>query len=230
MYFITSKINMMRSTTSVLLLALFVSAVVVLAQEQDPEPARFSAEIDSFVSWDKKNNFPKDAIVFVGSSSIKYWLTSNAFPNLSIINRGFGGSHISDVNFYYDLVVKPYSPSTIVFYAGDNDIAAGKSPQRVLADFKSFVDRVRVDSELTKILFISIKPSKSRWHIWPEMVDANKLIMEYISEQTSIIYVDLASPLLDNKGQPMDVYVDDDLHLNSYGYQLWNEVLRSYLN
>ncbi|MGY8815449.1 MAG: GDSL-type esterase/lipase family protein [Gammaproteobacteria bacterium] len=220
----------MRSTTRVLLVALFVSAVVVLAQEQEPDPARFSAEIDSFVSWDKKNFFPEDGIVFVGSSSIKYWSTSNAFPNLPIINRGFGGSHISDVIFYYDIVVKPYSPSTIVFYAGDNDIADGKTPQRVLVDFMSFVDRVRVDSELTNILFISIKPSKSRWHIWPEMEEANKLIMEYISKQINIIYVDLASPLLDNKGQPMDVYVDDDLHLNSYGYQLWNEALRPHLN
>ena len=138
-----------------------------LATQPTPGLDQFANRIKSFESWDKKNSFPEDAILFVGSSSISGWSTAAAFPGKPIINRGLSGSHVSDINRYYDRLVKPYMPSVIVFYAGDNDIDGGKSPERVLADFKAFADRVREELHNTQILFISIKPSIARWEHWP---------------------------------------------------------------
>ena len=86
--------------------------------------------IDQFIEWDKKNSFLKKGILFVGSSSIRFWHTSNYFPELPIINRGFGGSHISDINYFINETVLKYKPHIIVFYAGDNDIAANKTPNK----------------------------------------------------------------------------------------------------
>ena len=117
---------------------------VVQAQPADPDPARFAAAIADFAAWDRKNSVPENAIVFVGSSSIRFWDTAEAFPDQRVINRGFGGSHISDINFFYEQVVAPYDPAAVVFYAGDNDIGAGKAPVRVLADFRAFAARLRV--------------------------------------------------------------------------------------
>ena len=203
-----------------------------LVLEAHPTPGldRFAERIESFETWDNRNSFPEDAVLFVGSSSIAGWSTAAAFPGKPIINRGLGGSHVSDINRYYDRLVKPYMPAVIVFYAGDNDITGGTSPDRVLADFNAFADRVREELDKTRILFISIKPSIARWEHWPRMAEANGLIRDYVADRPNMTYVDLASRLLDESGQPKDVYVEDGLHLNEYGYQLWNEALTPHVN
>ena len=213
-----------------LFLALILGSAPAFAQAPEVDPARFAEEIGAFAAWDSKNSAPEGAILFVGSSSIRLWATASAFPEQTIINRGFGGSHFSDLNFYYEQIVKPYDASVIVVYEGDNDIAHGKTPARVLADFKKFVDLVRVDSNAAQILFISIKPSIDRWEYWPSMTAANKLIEDFAAHDSSLVYVDLATPLLDEHGLPRDVYVEDKLHLNDYGYQLWNKALAPFLN
>lgn len=196
----------------------------------DPDPERFADAIDAFRQWDAKSTPPAGATLFVGSSSIRLWETAAAFPEHTVINRGFGGSHISDVDHYYDTVVAPYAPATIVFYAGDNDIGAGKHPRRVLADFERFSQRVAAELPDTEILFVSIKPSKARWAHWPAMTHANHLIAEYVSRQPNRTYVDLATPLLDDDGRPRDVYIEDGLHLNERGYGSWNDALAPYLH
>ena len=213
-----------------LFLALFVSAVFAQAQAPEPDPGRFADEIESFAAWDRKNSYPKDGIVFVGSSSIRRWNTASAFPDRPVINRGFGGSQIADVNFYYDQVVKPYRPAMVVLYAGDNDIGSGKSPERVLADFQRFSKTIQSDLPDTRVLFLSIKPSFLRWEHWPTMVEANSLIKSFMDEQPNMTYVDVASPLLNADGQPRDVFVADGLHLNDAGNRLWQETLAPYLH
>lgn len=131
--------GILRGTKPALsLLVVLGTAAALWAQSDAPdraEPKRWEETIRTFEEWDSKNSFPKDAVFFVGSSSIHLWATRDCFPDLPVINRGFGGSHISDVNHFADRIVLPYRPQVIVFYAGDNDIAAGKSPSQVLDDY-----------------------------------------------------------------------------------------------
>jgi lysophospholipase L1-like esterase len=211
----------------VFLVSLFVAAS---AQAQEVDPSRFESEINSFITWDRKSSFPEEAMLFVGSSSIRFWATAEAFPGMAIINRGFGGSHVSDVNFYFASVVKPYEPSSLFLYAGDNDIADGKSAERVLADFKSFVAMVEADSADTHVHYLSIKPSRDRWEYWPEMSRANQMIRDWSNQKANVTYVDMASVLLRKDGEPKDVYIEDGLHLNELGYELWAEAISPYLD
>jgi lysophospholipase L1-like esterase len=200
------------------------------SQISDPDPARFSNEIDEFMKWDNKNSYKEGEILFVGSSSIRLWYTALYFPALYVINRGFGGSHISDVNYYYDDIVKKYKPSRIIFYAGDNDIAFGKSAEKVMDDYKKFVSRVEQDFPECSIYFISIKPSRSRWQYWLQMSLANSKIKEYTKGKSNLSYIDVATPMLDETGHPkLDLFREDELHLNDNGYQLWNKILSLYL-
>ena len=118
-------INTIRKT-----ILIGVIACASLALAQAPDPGRFAEEIELFELWDEKNSFPEDAILFVGSSSIRMWPTASAFPGKRVINRGFGGSEISDVIHYYDQLVGHYQPAMIFLYAGDNDIGRGKAPIR----------------------------------------------------------------------------------------------------
>jgi len=145
---------------------LLINIQALMAQDNnnlDPDPLRFEKQIDSFVKWDQKNSFPAKAILFAGSSSIRLWLTGEDFSDLPVINRGFGGAHISDMLYYFDQTIKKYQPSIIVFYCGDNDIASGKSAGRVYNDFLKFISKMNDYLPTTKFIYLPIKPSFSRW-------------------------------------------------------------------
>jgi lysophospholipase L1-like esterase len=196
----------------------------------DPDPSRFQEEIEQFVNWDEKNSWPEDAILFIGSSSIRLWKTRLAFPDLPVINRGFGGAHISDILHYYETVVLPYQPSVIVFYCGDNDIASDKSVDRVYKDYQSFVSRVSKDFPAVKLIYLPVKPSGSRWDMWPEMQKVNNRIKAFHEKKGNFYYVDTASPLIGENGEPDDtLFLEDALHLNAEGYDRWNQVLETLL-
>jgi lysophospholipase L1-like esterase len=195
------------------------------AEAPDPDPARFAEAVETFVTWDSKNSFPRDGVLFVGSSSIRFWPTARAFPGKPIINRGFGGSELSDVIHFYEQLIKPYSPARIYLYAGDNDIAHGKSAEQVFEDYRELVTLVQADFPRAELIFISIKPSKARWDQWPEMREANLMVQEFAAAHENLVFADLASPLLGADGTPKDVFVEDGLHLNEEGYRLWQEAL-----
>lgn len=212
-----------------ILLILMLGAMVNVCHSQqvsDPDAARFSQEIETFQQWDAKNSYPENGILFVGSSSIRMWKTHQAFPDLPVINRGFGGAHISDIQHYYEQVIGKYAPSVIVFYAGDNDIADGKPIQQVIGDYKDITDQILNDFHEAKFVYIPIKPSSSRWSYWPDMAEVNRQIREYNQQQDPLYYVDLATPLLKPDGTPNDsLFIDDLLHLNEKGYAAWNQVI-----
>jgi lysophospholipase L1-like esterase len=180
-----------------------------------------------FERWDAKNSFPSDAVLFVGSSSIRLWPRRECFGEFPVINRGFGGSQISDVNYFAARIVLPYEPKVIVFYAGDNDVAAGKNAQRVFDDYNKFVKLVHKELPETRVIFVSIKPSRSRWSLWPVMSEANMMIKGFSTKDARLFYFDAATPLLSKDGKPNEkLFLDDNLHLNSKGYEVWTKLLR----
>ncbi len=213
-----------------ILVVAFCLSPVVYADAPDPDPERFAKSIETFAVWDSKNSFPVHAILFVGSSSIRFWPTATAFPGKPIINRGFGGSEISDVIHFYDQVVRPYAPTKIFLYAGDNDIGRGKMADQVFDDYKEFVERVQSDFPTTELIYISIKPSRLRWDKWPLMAEANRMVQAHAQKHSNLGYADLATPLLDDDGNPKDVFLDDGLHLNERGYFLWQQALAPFLD
>lgn len=219
-----------NSSFFALLILLITSSSLKTADAQsveDPDPLRFEEEVNEFEEFDSKNSFPEDAILFVGSSSIRMWKTAEAFPNLPVINRGFGGSHFSDLQYYYDKLVLPYNPSVVVLYEGDNDVASGKSNDQVFEDYLEFTDRLTSDFPDARLVFVPIKPSSSRWQLWLQMKQANQRIKDHMSENDQFYYVDLASPILGLDGTPDDsLFLDDLLHLNEDGYMKWNTAIQ----
>jgi hypothetical protein len=192
---------------------------------------RWEKTIQQFEADDQANPPKAGGVLFVGSSSIRLWDTAKAFPDDGVLNRGFGGSEISDANFYFDRIVKKYEPAVIVFYAGDNDAAKGKSPQQIFADFQAFTKRVADDLPQSHLIFIPTKPSVARWKLWPAMNEANSLIRKHLASRYRWHYADTATPMLGEDGHPQpDLFVADGLHLNEKGYAIWNGVLRTALD
>jgi lysophospholipase L1-like esterase len=207
-----------------------------VASAKDPAPkrqtgaARFESEIAAFEAYDRKNAAPANPILFVGSSTIRLWQTHEAFPDLLILNRGFGGSTIADVNHFAERIVFKYKPRLIVFYAGDNDVAAGRTPERVFGDFKTFVKSVRERLPDTPIIFLAIKPSPARWKLRTEGEEVNARIEELAREDPRLTYVETASTILGDDAQPRkEVFLKDGLHLNERGYVAWNTLLEEIL-
>ena len=196
------------------------------------EPSPFEAEIKAFEAADREKPPPEGAVLFVGSSSIRLWATlAEDFPGVRAINRGFGGSQVADSTRFADRIVLPYKPRQVVLYAGDNDIAAGKTPEQVLADFKAFVDKVHRALPEAKITYIAIKPSTARWHLVEQIREANRLIKALCDrpedEGDRLAFADVFTPMLGDDGMPRkELLVEDGLHLSREGYRLWAEVLR----
>ena len=207
---------------------LLALVLLPLAAPAQPAPAPFENEIKAFEQADAQSPPPKDAVLFVGSSSIRLWKTlAEDFPGLKVINRGFGGSQVSDSLRYADRIIFPYRPKLIVFYAGDNDIAAGKSPNQVLQDFKALAAKVREALPETRILYVSIRPSLARWHLQGRQWLANQLLKQFADEDQAVEYVDVVPVLVGADGVPRaDLLVADKLHLNADGYRAWTAVIR----
>ena len=217
----------------------FITALVLLAvasparsQSTSSTPAafdttNFAEEIAEFATADRLH-FPRPGgVVFVGSSSIRMWPHLAAdFPGVNVIQRGFGGSELSDVVYRAPRIVIPYKPALVILYAGDNDLANGRSPQDVLSRFKSFVGLVHGALPRTRIAFVSIKPSLARVSLLGQMKDANALVRKYIDGRPGLTYVDVFTPMLTATGQPRpELLAADSLHMNAAGYSLWRRRL-----
>ena len=188
----------------------------------------FEREIEAFEAADRVARPPRDAVLFVGSSSIRMWKSlAEDFPDHVVINRAFGGSTIGDCVRYADRIVIPYRPKRIVLYAGDNDIAKGMTPERVAADFREFVEKVRKGLPEVAIDYISIKPSLARWGLVEKMRQANGLTEAYAKETKGVGYIDVFGPMLGEEGKPRrELFVADGLHLSRKGYELWGGIMR----
>ncbi len=197
-----------------------------------PDPVRFEQTIRNFESEDSISFPPPNAIVCTGSSSMRGWsgtITKDLAP-LSIIPRGFGGSNMNDALYYTDRIVLAYKPRAIVVYEGDNDIAQGISPDIIALKFKKFVKKVHQKLPECRIYFLSVKPSPSRWKLWPLMEETNHLIVEICGKDSRLTYVDVASGMLDQSGKPrIEIFKDDMLHMKREGYIIWRNALRPVL-
>ena len=212
-----------------ILTPLVVSFLVVCASAA---PAKWADAINKFTAADATNPPPKGAIVFVGSSSIVKWTSlEKDFPGLTVINRGFGGSELADSVFYADRIVIPYQPRIVVVYAGDNDLNAGKTAETVFADYQAFVAKVHAALPETRIVYIAVKPSPSRWKLHEKFERTNALIAAACAKDPQRLrFVDVWHPMLDAKGEPRpELFMADMLHMKPAGYAIWTPLVAAQL-
>ena len=190
-------------------------------------PDKWATAIDAYTQADLPNPPAKGGIVFVGSSSIRLWNTlAQDFPNLPVINRGFGGSELADSVFYADRIVTAYQPKTVVVYAGENDINAGKAPEKVHADFNAFRAKVHAALPQARIIFIAMKPSPSRWKLKENFIRGNALIAAECQKDARLIFCDIWPDMLNAQGEPRpELFVKDMLHMKPEGYVIWTKRL-----
>ena len=211
-----------------LFLAANSSSIVGQAQ---PDPTRYESQILKFEEQDFSSPPPSNAILLVGSSSIRFWSNaSSELAPLTIIQRGFGGSVMQDVIHYFDRIVAKYNPRAIVLYEGDNDLAYGLPPSTVLSQFDTLTTMIKTELPNTRIYILSIKPSIARAHLWHLAVDVNVGFSERAAVDKKIIHIPIDKYLNNTDGSfRNDIFVADQLHLNTFGYAIWSDVIRAAL-
>jgi GDSL-like Lipase/Acylhydrolase family len=212
-------------------IALLLSAGLAPFCPAPARPADWAKAIDRLTADDAAHPPAKEGIVFVGSSSIARWETLAAdFPDLPVIRRGFGGSELADSVFYADRIVIPCHPRLVVLYAGENDIAAGKTAETVAADFDAFCAKVLPALPDVRIIFVSLKPSPLREKFMPEFARANALIAAACARNPRLAFVDIYHAMLDSQGRLRpELYVGDRLHMDHDGYAIWIRLLNPLL-
>lgn len=209
---------------------LLLTFTLIFSQEKKPI---YWQEIQNFKKLDQESNPPKNAVLLIGSSSFTKWQdVSDYFPGKVIINRGFGGSRLTDLIYYSEDLLNPYQPKQIIIYCGENDFADNaKLKSDVVVDrFKTFYRKIREKFPNIQVDFISIKYSPSREKLWPQMKEANKKIAKFMRKEKNADLIDITKVMNDKEGNVRtDLFVDDKLHMTPEGYRLWMTVMKPYM-
>ncbi len=209
----------------------FVFSFEVKSQEY-PDPKRFYNEIKSELEESPFKKSDKPLIVFSGSSSIRFWIDLDKdFIEYDILNRGFGGSIFSDLNYFINELIIKHNPDLIVLYEGDNDIAFNIPTKYIYDDFKKSYELIRKKNENVPIIYIAPKPSPARWDKKNKYDELNNLIKEFCKMKQKTYYFDTWSIMIDNEGNiPKKYFWTDMLHMNKSGYQIWKKNLKPLIN
>ena len=209
----------------------FVFSFEIKSQEY-PDPKRFYNEIKSELEESPFKKSDKPLIVFSGSSSIRFWIDLDKdFIEYDILNRGFGGSIFSDLNYFINELIIKHNPDLIVLYEGDNDIAFNIPIKYIYDDFKKSYELIRKKNENVPIIYIAPKPSPARWDKKNKYDELNNLIKEFCKMKQKTYYFDTWSIMIDNEGNiPKKYFWTDMLHMNKSGYQIWKKNLKPLIN
>ena len=219
----------MKTLLKFLLIPLVLFLISFENEAQDP--LRFADEIEKLKSLDYNYSENEEVILFAGSSSIRKWDNlSEYFPDKNLIKMGFGGSQMSDLIYYSEDLIFNHTPDKIFVYEGDNDLADGKSNDEILADFNKMVKMIESRLGSIDIVFISPKPSIARWNLAESYISFNQELKAYTQTKSNLYFADVWLPLLNDQGKPRkDLFIEDDLHINEKGYQIWKNVLKEFM-
>ncbi len=177
--------------------------------------------------WDSS----KETIVFTGSSSIRFWNdVQERFPQQQVLNTGFGGSQFSDLEHYLDELILNYKPVKVFIYEGDNDIFAKKKPKNIVKRAQKILGTLQQENPNMEIVLISAKPSISRWKFRGRYRRLNRKLDRLASTTNGIDFIDVWYPMLDKRKVKQDIFIEDGLHMNSKGYDIWYDVIKNYID
>jgi len=231
------------SVIVLLLAGLLLGSSTVLAQGEEerwkspstrwlePRPGSSRAPIvPRYIEEMKWKHLPQEVVLIAGSATARMWNNEKWFSDYRTVNRGFGGSRIDDNTYFADQLIVPFHPSTIIFYAGDNDLWARKTVTLTVQHFRDFVAKIRAELPLTQIVFVAIRPSIARWEIVDAMRAANEQIRAIVEQDPNLYYADIDPIMIGDDGKPrQELFIDDDLHLTELGYLEWTRLVKPIL-
>lgn len=191
-----------------------------------PDPKRFTKDIAKFDDEEKSHAPARGGIVFTGSSSVRFWKVTEAYPDLPVLNRGFGGSVANDLIVYAEQVALRYQPKVLVVYTGGNDLHAKLTPQEAFADYTKFLTLAHEKLPQTKVIVSSVKVAPIRVVEIDAVKKLNVLMEAWCQGKPWVRWVEATTYLYGSDGAPDEsLFRTDRLHLNDSGYEKWNAII-----
>jgi lysophospholipase L1-like esterase len=216
-------------------LLLFVGVFAGMAATPVTAQEHWRKDIEAFVAKDAENGVHAHGILFVGSSTFYLWRNlADYFPGHAITNRGFGGSSMRDVLYFYEHLVKPHQPAQLFLYEGDHDLANDHyTVDEFMDDVKCFIHLTRLCFPECDIYLLSVKPSPVRQKFFGKYRDANARMHALCDQNPRLHFIDMWSLMADAQGQPLGdttYFLEDRLHLNDAGYKRWADAIIPFIN
>ena len=224
----------MRRYIILLISFILLSCSPIRKYQNLPEVKFWEKDIQKFEQIDKSEKYPENAILFAGSSSIRFWTSlGKDMTPYQVIQRGYGGAKLTDFVVYAGRIFNPHQCKAIVLFIA-NDITGSdkdKTPSEVAVLFRNVLKTIRKVHPATPVFWIAITPTESRWKVWPEIQKANALIKEICNKERNTYFINTDYAFLNEKGLPKDeLFRDDKLHLTEKGYAVWTEIIKKELN
>jgi len=211
-----------------LILLILIQQTVISAQDKP----KFWDDVQAIKKYDQMYMPPANPILFIGSSSIRKWDDlERTFADYVVMNRGIGGAITNDIIYYANDIVFPYHPRQIVIYVGENDAPDEKTTaDSILNRTKHLMTVLRTQLPDVPIVYLAMKPSPSRVKYQNKVKTANDLIRAYLKTEKNTTFIDIYTLMLtpDGKLRP-ELFVEDMLHMNKDGYQIWRDAVEPYL-
>lgn len=210
---------------------LFFSVVLVSTFAFSQDPTRFAEEVEAIKKkYDTLWDASKETIVFTGSSSVRIWNDlQERFPEHQIVNSGFGGSQASDLLYYSEEFILRFRPKKVFIYEGDNDVSEGKNAKEIISDISEIISKIRAQDATTEIVLIAAKPSIARWGLKKDFKRLNRKFRKLSRRDVQMNYADVWKPMLNQRKVKEDIFIEDGLHMNAKGYEIWYETLKPYV-
>jgi hypothetical protein len=212
----------MRRYIILLISFILLSCSPIIKYQNLPEVKFWEKDIQKFEQLDKSEKYPENAILFAGSSSIRFWTSlGKDMTPYQVIQRGYGGAKLTDFVVYAGRIFNPHQCKAIVLFIA-NDITGSdkdKTPSEVAVLFRNVLKTIRKVHPTTPVFWIAITLTESRWKVWPEIQKANALIKEICNKERNTYFINTDYAFLNEKGLPKDeLFRDDKLHPSEKGY------------
>ena len=216
-----------KSITYSFILLFVLGYIRVSAQN----PQRFEKDVIALQQkYDTIWESNRPTLLFTGSSSIRLWENlEDSFPDYQVVNTGFGGSQTADLLAFIDELVLNYKPEQVFIYEGDNDIEDRKKPRMILRDTRAVIERIKNAGTASSIVLISAKPSIARWHLKGKYKKLNRKMEKLCEKDTLLQFVNIWDPMLNGRKLRSELFVEDGLHMNAKGYEIWHHVIKEFV-
>ncbi|UZD22519.1 GDSL-type esterase/lipase family protein [Algoriphagus halophytocola] len=208
-----------------------VILTMCLIQYSFAQEVPFQEEVNNRAKEIDAAGWEPGGVVFTGSSSIRMWKTlQEQFPDIPIINSAFGGSQADQLLMHLEQTVLRFEPSKVFIYEGDNDINAGQEVSAIMKNLDELVTQIQDKNPETIVNLIAAKPSPSRWDKKTSYLALNDLMRQYATTHDQVNFVNIWDVMLDASGKPMeDIFIEDELHMNEKGYEIWKKSFTPFL-
>ena len=216
-----------------LVLALFTTCYPVSRYIQPDPVLQWESAIRKFDSLNAVEYSDANTLLVTGSSSVRIWdsIHTDLAP-FQVMQRGYGGAKLSDLNYYAHRIIKPHQFKAILVFVA-NDISGSEDdriPREVLQLFKTLVRQIRERNPDTPVCWIEITPTPKRWHVYKQIHEANTLIRKYCERNEDLHFIETSDAYMTSEGLPDSAYFRKDmLHLNREGYLKWTERIKASL-